>query len=85
MDKREVLGGILVPLALVLLAAFSAFFLSGWISRAMQHNQDRQQVEQWPQRRYIDDHEMRLQKLERDLWNRENERLMEKFKMFGDK
>ena len=44
-----------------------------------------QQIEQWPQRRYIDDQEMRLQKLERDLWDRENERRMESLKFFGDK
>ena len=35
-----------------------------------------QEIEQWPQQRQIDDQEMRLQKLERDLWERENSALM---------
>ena len=49
------------------------------------NQQDRPQVEQWPQKRQIDDQEMRLQKLERDLWDRENERRMETLKFFGDR
>ena len=82
-DSIVVVGGILVLLAVLI------WFI--WMDRPEERDAKpsvqpvQQQIEQWPQPRYIDDQEMRLRKLERDLWDRENERRMESLKFFGDK
>ena len=90
MGKLQRLGGSIVVGAAILVGLALLVLL---FERAGPEERDarpsvqpvQQQIEQWPQKRYIDDQESRLQKLERDLWDRENERRMETLKFFGDR
>ena len=80
LGKEIVLGiGILALLALLVLLFEQAEPENGpeeWNQQAPHQAGDQQQMEWLWQKRYIDDQESRLQKLERDLWDRENERLI---------
>ena len=80
LGKEIILGiGILALLALLVLLFEQAEPENGpeeWNQQAPPQAGDQQQMERLWQKRYIDDQESRLQKLERDLWDRENERLI---------
>ena len=80
-----------IAVGCLLLTIMAAFYLL--FERAGPEERDarpsvqpvQQQMERLWQKREIDDQEMRIKKLERDLWERENERRMETLKFFGDK
>ena len=80
LGKEIILGiGILALLSLLVLLFERAGPENGpeeWNQQAPPQAGDQQQMERLWQKRYIDDQESRLQKLERDLWDRENERLI---------
>ena len=79
MDKLQRLGGSIVVGAAILVGLALLVLLFERAGSEEPNQPDRQQIEQWGQRQEILDREWqerRIEKLERDLWDRENELLM---------
>ena len=79
MGKLQRLGGSIVVGAAILVGLALLVLLFERAQPEESNDQDQRQIEQWGQRQEILDREWqerRIEKLERDLWDRENERLM---------